>query len=254
MKPTLAVRNAFDPGDHMLGGFTSTDGTIEFYNRINAVLEPHFTVLDYGAGRGGWYSEEHGYKRNLRTIKGKVARYICADIDEVVLTNPSSDENLLIRGNRVPLDDQSVDLIVCDFVLEHIVDVPAFKTEISRLLKPGGYFCARTPHSMHYVSLFARLIRNARHPKALRLIQPTRRSEDVFPTFYRLNSLRRVMATFRGWQNYSYLHSSEPRYFFGSRSVYRIFAVLHAVLPKPLSGTVFVFLRNGEARRQPRRT
>jgi SAM-dependent methyltransferase len=236
----------YDPGSAMLGGFTSSDGTIEFFNRINAILEPEFTVLDIGAGRGSWFHlEKSDYRKRLRTIKGKVREYICADIDEVVLTNPTSDRNLMIRDNRVPLEDESVDVIISDYVLEHVLDVAGFLNEISRLLKPGGYFCARTPHAMHYVSMFARLVRNTRHAGVLRLIQPSRRAEDVFPTAYRLNSLRRVQAAFHEWENFSYLHCSEPRYFFGSHLVYRIFLFLHALAPKPLTGNVFVFLRNG---------
>jgi SAM-dependent methyltransferase len=235
----------YEPGDEMLGGFTSSDGTIEFFTRVNAILEPHFTVLDFGAGRGSWYFTEYGYKHRLHTIKGKVANFICADIDEAVLTNPTSDRNIVMLGDRVPLEDHSVDVIVSDFVLEHIRDVRGFEQEISRLLKPGGYFCARTPHALHYVSLCARLIRNARHVSVLRVIQPMRDAADVFPTAYRLNTLHKIHAVFRDWSDYSYLHSSEPRYFFGSRRIYRLFVILHAVLPKAFTGNVFVFLRKG---------
>ena len=32
------------------GGFTSLDGTIEFYTRINALLAPDMAVLDFGGG------------------------------------------------------------------------------------------------------------------------------------------------------------------------------------------------------------
>jgi SAM-dependent methyltransferase len=242
----MAASKNFSPGDGMPGGFASNDGTIEFFNRINALLQPDFTVLDIGAGRGSWYHlDECEYRKKLRTIKGKVKEYICADIDEVVLNNPTSDKNLIIRHNRVPLEDRSVDLILSDYVLEHILDVTTFKSEVSRLLKPGGYFCARTPHGMHYVSIFARLIRNSRHATALRLIQPKRDSSDVFPTAYKINSLRRVRNLFPGWLNYSYVHASEPQYFFGSPLVYRLFVFLHALLPKPVTGNIFIFLRNG---------
>jgi len=239
----MATRRGYDPGEEMLGGFTTGDGTIEFFTRINAILEPHFTVLDYGAGRGSWYFSEYGYKNRLHTIKGKVASFICADIDEAVLSNPTSDRNILMSGDRVPLEDHSVDVIVSDFVLEHILDVRRFEQEISRLLKPGGYFCARTPHALHYVSWFARLIRNTRHASVLRMIQPARHAEDVFPTAYRLNTLRKIDTVFRNWTNYSYVYASEPSYFFGSRLIYRLFVLLHAILPKALTGNVFVFLR-----------
>jgi SAM-dependent methyltransferase len=234
----------YEPGENMLGGFTTNDGTIAFFNRVNAILEPGFTVLDLGAGRAGWsLLDKCEYRKQLRTIKGKVKEYICADIDEAVLNNQTSDRNLLIRDDRVPLDDESVDVIVADYVLEHILDVKTFKGEVSRLLKPGGYLCARTPHRLHYVSLFARLIRNQRHTAVLREVQPTRQAEDVFPTSYRLNTLYEARRLFPDWTDYSFMHASEPRYYFGSRVAYHLFVLLHAVLPKTFIGNVFIFLR-----------
>jgi hypothetical protein len=34
------------------GGFSRVDGSIEFYTRVNALLGPDMTVVDFGAGRG----------------------------------------------------------------------------------------------------------------------------------------------------------------------------------------------------------
>jgi len=34
------------------GGFTDIDGTMVFYSRVNALIEPSFHVLDLGCGRG----------------------------------------------------------------------------------------------------------------------------------------------------------------------------------------------------------
>jgi hypothetical protein len=93
------------------------------------------------------------------------------------------------------------------------------------------------------VSLIARFIRNKKHAGLLRHIQPTRQADDVFPTAYRFNSMRKVRSLFPGWDNFSYIHVSEPRYYFGSKAIYRIFSILHAVLPRVFVGNLFVFLR-----------
>jgi SAM-dependent methyltransferase len=241
---TMTPAQAYEPGDEMLGGFTATDGTIAFFTRVNAILKPEFTVLDLGAGRAGWFFDDPcEYRRKLRTIRGKVKQYICADIDEAVLSNPTGDRNLVIRSDGVPLEDGSVDVILADFVLEHVLNVVTFKAEVSRLLKPGGYFCARTPHRLHYVSMLARLIRNKKHTAVLRKVQPTRQAEDVFPTSYLMNTLGEARRWFPDWADFSYIHASEPRYFFGSRTVYRMFVFLHALLPRAFIGNVFIFLR-----------
>ena len=40
----------FDSSDGLFGGFSSLDGTMEFFTRVNVLLEPDYTVLDLGAG------------------------------------------------------------------------------------------------------------------------------------------------------------------------------------------------------------
>ena len=42
------------------GGFPRDDSTIYFFTRVNALLEPHMTVLDFGAGRGHLFHHPRG--------------------------------------------------------------------------------------------------------------------------------------------------------------------------------------------------
>jgi SAM-dependent methyltransferase len=242
----------YDPAAEMLGGFTSRDGTIEFYNRVNALLQPGFKVLDLGAGRGAWhYSHTPEYKRILRTFKGKVKEYIGADVDTAVLGNPTTDRNVLIEDGLVPLGDGEVDIVISDWVLEHIVDVASFKREVDRVLKPGGFFCARTPHSFSYVSLAARVIGNSSHVKFLRWVQPNRKAQDAFPTAYQCNTFRAVSRWFDGWKNYTYLYTAEPSYYFGSKPVFHFMNLMHRLLPRAMTGSLFIFLRKPLVVREP---
>ncbi|MEA3109698.1 MAG: hypothetical protein QOI88_4303 [Gammaproteobacteria bacterium] len=234
----------YDPADEMLAGFTSRDGTIEFYNRINALLQPGFKVLDLGAGRGAWYyTEKAEYKRVLRNLKGKVREYIGADVDTAVLSNPTTDRNVLIIDGLLPLGDGEVDVVICDWVLEHIVDVASFRREVARVLKPGGIFCARTPHSFSYVSLAARAVRNSSHVKWLRWVQPNRKAQDAFPTAYQCNTLGAVSRCFDGWTNYTYLYTAEPSYYFGRKPVFQFMNLMHRIAPRVMTGSLFIFLR-----------
>lgn len=228
----------------MLGGYSPLDGTVEFYGRVNAFLRPEFVVADVGAGRGAWYEDDPpSYGRSLRLLKGKVSKVIGLDVDATVLSNLSTDENRLISGTQLPLPDASIDVVIADYVLEHLADPELFEGEVFRILKPGGLFCARTPHSLHYVSLAARLFRNPCHAGVLRFAQPARKEIDVFATRYRCNSLRRIHRIWgvQRWASHSYLYTAEPSYDFGSRLAYRMLALLHKLSPLPLVGNLFVF-------------
>ena len=130
------------------GGFTCIDGTIEFYGRIQALLRPEMQVLDFGAGRGaGLQADRVTFRRELRSFKGRVARFVACDVDEAVRTNPGADETLVIALDQpLPFPDAVFDLIVSDFVFEHITKPALVCTELRRILKPGGWICARTPN------------------------------------------------------------------------------------------------------------
>ena len=52
----------------------------------------------------------------------------------------------IMDGCRLPLWDESVDLVVSHTVLEHIIDVRAHLAEVRRVLRTGGYyFCVYGP-------------------------------------------------------------------------------------------------------------
>lgn len=229
--------------DKMLGGFGTNDATLDFYLRINSVLRPDMTVVDLGAGRGGWADRATPFKAGVLSLKGKVRELIAADIDPVVLSNPNCDRAVLIQDGRLPLEDASVDLILSDFVLEHVADPAGFVAEVDRLLKPGGWFCARTPHRMNYVAVMSRLIPEKVEALLLSRAQPGRKSEDVFPKLYLMNTKARLAPLFPGWEDRSFVYRTEPGYYFGSRAVFAVFDFLHRLMPAAFSGSLMVFKR-----------
>ncbi len=234
----------YKPEDQYLGEFTPNDGTIEFYGRIKAIARPEHTVLDLGAGRAAWFEDDPcKYRKQIQILKGSVNEVIAADIDEVVLENRSSDRNILIT-EKVPLPDNSVDIIIADYVLEHIQDPEEFVSEVRRILRPKGMFCARTPHKHSYVAIGARMVPNRRHSDCLKSLQPERKSQDVFPTAYKLNTLSSIGRNFKGLDNFSYIFRADPSYFFGNKHIYNALEIVHKFSPSWFSGNIFVFLRN----------
>lgn len=234
----------FIPGENLLSHYHQLDGTIEFYGRINSLLKNTDNVLDLGAGRGSWYlTDKCSYRKELRNIKDKVKYLVGADIDEAVLKNSTTHENIIIKLEKIPLDNNSMNLIMADWVLEHVQDPIKFYSEINRVLMPGGVFCARTPHKYKYISLLTSLFKNKYHSKVLKLIQPERAELDIFPTAFKLNTQRIIKKTFYNYENFSYLYTSHPSYFANNKLLFNLLSCFHKLLPAFMVSEIFVFLK-----------
>ena len=94
-----------------------------------------------------------------------------------------------VRGDvsRLPFKDDTFDLISSNMVFEHLKRPEAELSEIFRTLRPGGILIFHTPNKYGYGVLGGRLI-----PRSIKVwlawLLQGRREEDVYPTFYRVNS------------------------------------------------------------------
>lgn len=237
-------------------GFTVLDGSVKFFGFVRAVLLKTGArdVLDFGAGRGAALVDDRShYRRHLRDLRATGARVTACDIDPVVLTHPASDAQTVIEpGVRLPFGDASFDVIVSDMTFEHIEDAPFVAAELLRILRPGGWLCARTPNRFGYVRLVSELVPNRLHAGALRSVQPDRKAQDVFPTFYRMNSVGQIRALFPACKVHHFNDSAEPAYHFGNRFVYFAFLLLHRLLPRSLAtGSCFFIEKPGAGVPEP---
>jgi len=227
------------------GGFTDIDGTVSFYSRINSLLHPSFVVLDVGCGRGKCNEDPILFRKNLSILKGKVASVIGIDLDINAQDNPCLDEFRLIEGegDSWPVEDNTIDLIVCDNVLEHSSNPDQLFVEIRRVLKNGGYLCIRTPNRWSYIAVAATLVPNTYHSKVTSFAQSGRKEEDVFPTVYRCNSIRKVKNIMKkyGIECVVYSYESEPSYLSFSKSAYFMGVIHQRFAPRFMKPAIFVF-------------
>jgi ubiquinone/menaquinone biosynthesis C-methylase UbiE len=205
MSKQTKIDERFFP-ERAAGGFTRVDGTVQFYTRVNALIEPKMTVVDLGAGRGAISEADAKIHRTLGDLRGKARNVIGIDVDRAVLDNPIVDEALVYDGRVMPLKDQSVDLVLADYTLEHVQDPTMFASEIRRVLKPDGWFCARTPHLYSALVLAAGVVPNRQHVSLLKYAQAGRQAKDTFPTAYKLNSKRALNRYFpsQTWDKHSF--------------------------------------------------
>ena len=230
-----------------VNGYSSVDGTVEFYGRINSILQSSYEVLDFGSGRAGWFEDDPcDYRRNLRSIRGKVRNLVGCDVDNAILDNNAVDEQVQIKmGEGLPFPDASFDLIVSDYVFEHIANPKEVADEFYRILKPGGWLCARTPNKYCYVALLTRLVKNSHHSAVLSKVQPNRREIDTFPTTFKLNTLNGLSKYFQEskYDDDTYRYEAEPAYYFNNKMIFALMLLVNKLLPSIFKANLFIFLR-----------
>jgi SAM-dependent methyltransferase len=229
------------------GGYACNDGTVEFYQRVVAVLPEGGRVLDLGAGRGAAFDgNASAWQTWLLHLANKPSTRVGADVDPVVLTNPILDEAKIIEpGKPLPFEDQSFDLILCDWVIEHIEDPESFVREVKRVLKVGGWFCARTPNRWSYFAIGARLVSGGVAKTVLGRLQSHRAEHDVFPKYYKLNTLGAIGKNFtsKDWRNATYTDNPDPGYVGGIRPLFHMIDFYQRLAPKSLGTVILVFVQ-----------
>ena len=236
------VIEQFYPEYHF-GGFTHIDTTVEFYSRIAALLQKADKVLDFGAGRGSnILLDSSPYRRQLQTLRGRCAHLEGCDVDPIVLSNPFLDSARVIEPLQpLPYEDNSFDMVVADWVFEHIGDPKHVVTELLRVVRPGGHICARTLNKWSYISIASRIARNSNHVRLLSHAQPERLERDVFPTEYQMNTVATLRQLFAGSHVTVYRPPCEPAYYFGRSGLFLTLKALHGILPPQLRATLLIF-------------
>lgn len=228
------------------GGFTDIDGTITFYTRVNALIRSSSVVLDVGCGRGAHSDDPVAIRRDLQVFTKKCQRVIGIDVDEAASQNPFLDEFRLIENVGWPVKDDSVDLSVCDWVLEHVQAPKRFFAEWQRVIKPGGYVCIRTPNLLSYGPLLSRLIPRRYHAAIIQRIQGSdRERDDIFPAYYRCNTIWRIRKIFDeyGFDHCVYGHAPEPSALSFSRLCYFLGVMYQRLAPGFLRPAIFAFAK-----------
>jgi SAM-dependent methyltransferase len=232
--------------ESQFGGYSDIDQLVVFYTRVRSLLEPSFTVLDIGCGRGK-HAENRTPRTDLKILNGRCKTVIGIDVNPAAEVNPFVDQfHPIEAGSRWPIPDASVDLAVSDYVLEHVENPDQFFSECHRVIRPGGYLCMRTTNAMSYFGLAARLIPNRLHPAIVQkaYVNP-RKEEDVFPIRYRCNTVQAVRRALdrHGFEHCVYGYQSDPAHFGFSRVLYFLGVLHQRFAPRAIRTAIFVFAR-----------
>ncbi len=99
-------------------------------------------------------------------------------------------------AEALPFQDGSFDLLTCNMVVEHLGDPEKSFSEMVRVLRPGGQIVIHTPNLLNYaVFLNHTVARWIPRKRVLALIRfaDKREEDDIFVTFYRANTVRRLL-------------------------------------------------------------
>ena len=237
----------FEPYKNLPGKFSPNDGTIDFYLRIRSLINKKKIVLDLGAGQANWFLDKKNIKlrKSIQFLKKDVKKFYAADIDRSVLKNKTSHKNLIIKKNIVPLKKNSVDIIICDWVFEHIEKPSIFYSEINRVLKKGGVLCARTPHKFNYVSIASNILEGSSLKSfLLRKVQANRFIPGSYSkSYYKINTINKISKIFQLYEKNIFILKPDPAYYFNSKFFFILFKFLFLIFPKFFSGILICFLK-----------
>lgn len=158
---------------------------------ISEHLSPQTKWLDAGCG---WRLLEN----DLDPLEDWLVAHCRLIVGMDVSVEKHRNINLLVRGSlyQLPFADNSLDLVTCNMVVEHLENPREAFAEVARCLKPRGAFIVLTPNLLNY-GIMGNAIASRVVPEKwrLRLIYGTdeRQPEDFFPVRYKANTMRSLV-------------------------------------------------------------
>jgi len=158
---------------------------------IGEHLSPHTLWLDAGCG-------SRLLEADMEPLENWLTTHCKSLFGMDVGLTSNRNIKMLLQGSlyHLPFSENTLDLITCRMVVEHL-DRPAVAfAEIARCLRPGGVFIVMTPNLLSY-AIFGNALATKVMPEKVRLrivhASDSRADEDIFPVRYKANSMPRLL-------------------------------------------------------------
>jgi ubiquinone/menaquinone biosynthesis C-methylase UbiE len=168
-----------------------------------AALDRHVrhgaTWLDIGCGRT--LSGDPELNEELTRRAGLI---VGCDRDPHLQRHATVRDLTLCDASELPFESGTFDVVTASMVAEHLKDPEKVFAEVARVSRPNGLFIVFTPNKFNYAMMVARATPYSFHLFYKRLTHYLNRGswesfeDDVFPTYYRANSVSRLRGLMGG--------------------------------------------------------
>lgn len=186
----------------------------DYYDDVLApLINKKIALLDAGCGEKGIMDK----------YKGECKLSVGIDLTmENLKRNKSLDYLLFGDLQSLPFKNSSYDIIITQWVLEHISNPKQVFKEFNRVLKPNGDLIIVTNSIYNPIMLISALLPASIRDKMKKKVFPSEIKEDTFPTYYKCNSKKSLddLLIEQGFSRISFQYSGDISIFLFSKFIF----------------------------------
>ena len=199
------------------------DATRRYKERVARSITPGMRILHAGCG----WDKTDVSRRYINDCE-----VVGIDLDSRVAALFHSEFHLGALTS-MPFEADSFDVILCEYVVEHLDDPETAFREMERVLRPGGRMLFLTPNLYSYKAIAAACASQRFHTLVGRIRYGVEHERDMYPTLYRCNTVAqfRRLASKAGLQIVTTdFVTNGPTWFEKVPIVFEIFDVFHRAI------------------------
>jgi ubiquinone/menaquinone biosynthesis C-methylase UbiE len=167
-----------------------------YFETLSEEIRPGVRWLDLGCGHQvvpAWAAREDEQK----AVVNRARMFAGADLDPAIADHPYLRMRVFARGEALPFQSGSFDVITANMVVEHLSDPEVTFAELKRVAAPDGRILFHTPNLRFPYVYLASLLGDSLKKAIIRLLE-RREDKDIFPTHYRANTVEAVRTLAEG--------------------------------------------------------